>query len=70
MSITKFKEVVQVGFQPWTCSIRRHSHNTQATVMFDTQDFGLHVPIDAMMSQLDKDASGTVDFKEFQTLLE
>jgi hypothetical protein len=38
--------------------------------MYETQDFGLHVPIDAMMGQLDKDASGTVDFKEFQALLE
>jgi len=34
------------------------------------QDFGLHVPIDAMMATADKDASGTVDFKEFQALLD
>ena len=60
------------------CLQMRGSQGSEAQVgnhtqMGDTggvQDFGLQVPIDAMMAQLDKDASGTVEFKEFRALLE
>lgn len=34
------------------------------------QEFGLVVPLETVMMRLEKDASGTVDYKEFQTLLE
>ena len=46
------------------------ARTTHSRVDDGMQDFGLHVPIDAIMTQLDNDASGTVDFKEFKALLE
>ena len=72
MLIEKLRNTIKVccdGLGSFSCSCRP-CKNGWVNITCAMQEFELTIDLDVMLAELDKEQSGSIDYKEFKSLLD